>query len=165
MKRLSSIVRDNDIRYFQTPNGEIQFPLNLNEITYASHIDLENGLYSPREYNDEPSEFPTINELIASGKLIEKKYVEEVELYTNSFSKRTQYKKWQQFFKERGFNVTIDALKHNHNCWLMDSKSGYRDEENNYFLFTPCGCNPLSFTATRLDEHFDWQETYGEFFD
>lgn len=165
MKKLSSIVRDNDIRYFQTPNGEIMFPLNLNEITYRSHIDLENGLYSPREYDEKPSEFPTINDLIKSGELIEKEYVDKVCLDTNSFNKRSQYKKWQQFFKESGFNVTIEALKHNHHCWLMDSKSGYRDEENNYHLFTPCGCNPLSFTATRLDEHFDWQETYGEFFE
>lgn len=53
-------------------------------------------------------------------------------------------------FREKGFNVTEKALAHNYHAWLNDLKSGYLDEENGYFLFTPCGCNPLSFYAERL---------------
>lgn len=64
-------------------------------------------------------------------------------------------------FKEHGFNVTIEALRHNFNAWRADLKSGYRDEENGYHLFTPCGCNPLSFRCSSLEEDCkDWQITY-----
>lgn len=63
-------------------------------------------------------------------------------------------------FKAHGFNVTTEALYHNAYWWSDDYKSGYRDEENGYHLFTPCGCNPLSFTASELVEGADWQKTY-----
>ena len=39
-------------------------------------------------------------------------------------------------------------------------KSGYRDEKNGYHLFTPCGCNPLSFRVSSLEPELDWQITY-----
>lgn len=161
MKKLSEIKRGNDIRYFKAKEGSIEFPLNLDNIKYNSHIDLKQGLYATF---GEESSLPTINDLIADGSLIECKYVEEVELLLG-FPKRPSYKKWQKYFADKGFNVTFEALVHNYNCWCLDSKSGFRDEENNYHLFTPCGCNSLSFTATRLDGNFDWQETYGDFFD
>ena len=42
-----------------------------------------------------------------------------------------------------------------------DYKSGYCDDTNNYHLFTPCGCNPLSFRATSLPTQCGyWQYTY-----
>lgn len=65
-----------------------------------------------------------------------------------------------QEFKEHGFNVTENAIWHNYTAWLVDAKSGYRDEANGYHLFSPCGCNPLSFRVTSLDKRLDWQETY-----
>lgn len=160
MKKLESIKRSNYNTYFITTDESLIFPLNLDEINYLSHIDLENKEYLEGK-GEVKSDLPTINQLIASGKLIERLYVEEVALYTRKFPQRPSYKKWMEYFKARGFNVTREALKHNYEAWWLDSKSGYRDEENNYFLFTPCGCNQLSFRATRLDDYLDWQETYG----
>jgi len=64
-------------------------------------------------------------------------------------------------FKKQGFNVTKEAILHNWNAWGRDLKSGYRDDENGYHLFTPCGCNPFSLRATTLEDCcHDWQKTY-----
>lgn len=63
-------------------------------------------------------------------------------------------------FHKRGYNVTEDAIIHNLTAWRKDLKSGYRDDANGYFLFSPCGCNPLRFNATKLMEGLDWQKTY-----
>lgn len=64
-------------------------------------------------------------------------------------------------FKEHGFNVTKEALLHNYYAWCGDYKSGYRDDENGYHLFTPCGCNPLRFSCTSLEYGCKiWQKTY-----
>jgi hypothetical protein len=64
-------------------------------------------------------------------------------------------------FKANGFNVTKEALQHNYDAWKKDYKSGYCDDTNNYHLFTPCGCNPLSFRATSLHPQCGyWQYTY-----
>lgn len=77
--------------------------------------------------------------------------------------------RWQDFscqdvideFREHGFNVTGDAIMHNFAAWRADFKSGYRDEENDVFLYTPCGCNDLRFNATHLQDGCeDWQQTY-----
>lgn len=163
MKDLNAIVRSNDNRYFRTPDNSISFPLNLDELDYMTPIGLEHGRYAERfEYRKyEECDYPGINTLIEQGKLIECLYSEEYEVNTDKFPCRCPYKRIIEEFKANGFNVTREAIKHNYEAWSVDCKSGYRDEENNYFLFTPCGHNPLSFTATRLDEHLDWQETYG----
>lgn len=63
-------------------------------------------------------------------------------------------------FAENGFNVTEEAIMHNYKCWKGDFKSGYRDDENGYHLFTPCGHNPFSLSATTLVKGLDWQTTY-----
>lgn len=64
-------------------------------------------------------------------------------------------------FKEHGFHVTVDAIMHNYAAWCADFKSGYRDDENDVFLFTPCGCNDLCFNATHLEKDCEgWQQTY-----
>ena len=63
-------------------------------------------------------------------------------------------------FADNGFKVTPQAIWHNYDSWVGDLKSGYRDEQNGYHLFTPCGCNPLSFRATNLMDCLDWQTTY-----
>jgi hypothetical protein len=62
-------------------------------------------------------------------------------------------------FEANGFNVTEEAIIHNFEAWKSDYKSGYKDESNGYFLFTPCGCNALRFNATELTDE-DWQKTY-----
>ena len=64
-------------------------------------------------------------------------------------------------FEEAGFKVTKKAILHNFYAWSGSLKSGYRDESNGYHLFTPCGGNPFSLSATTLHELCrDWQTTY-----
>ena len=71
------------------------------------------------------------------------------------------FKKIAEIIKVKsGFEVSIDGLKHNYACWLIDEKSGYRDEKNGVHIFTPCGCNPLSFRVSTLEDGLDWQKTY-----
>lgn len=64
-------------------------------------------------------------------------------------------------FAKKKFYVTEEAIFHNFEAWLKDMKSGYRDEEHGYHLFSPCGCNPFSLYATELTygEEY-WQKTY-----
>lgn len=62
-------------------------------------------------------------------------------------------------FAKNGFQVTREAVLHNYDAWLYDFKSGYLDEENGYFLFTPCKCNPLSFRVETLNGE-SYQKTY-----
>ena len=69
-------------------------------------------------------------------------------------------KKIKKEFKEHGFKVSTDAIMHNFETWNSGFKCGYRDDANGYHLFTPCGGNPFSLTATSLDEKCDWQTTY-----
>jgi hypothetical protein len=63
-------------------------------------------------------------------------------------------------FKEHGFNVTEHAVLTNFANWQSGYKCGYRDDANGYHLFTPCGLNPFSLTATTLVDGVDWQKTY-----
>lgn len=65
----------------------------------------------------------------------------------------------QKAFAEHGFNVTSAAIWHNFYAWNTDYKSGYRDDENGYFLFSPCGCNQLRFHVEALNGK-DYQLTY-----
>lgn len=53
-------------------------------------------------------------------------------------------------FKNNGFKVSEKVILDNYFAWKNDLKSGFRDNRNKYHLFTPCGCNPLSFRATTL---------------
>lgn len=93
-------------------------------------------------------------------------YVDEYEIFPKGFESDSQHPENLPYdeiiaeLTENGYNVTRQALEHNYNAWLADYKSGYRDEENGYFIFTPCGCNNLYFNVTKLDDHFDWQYTY-----
>ena len=139
-------------------------------LCYDAKVDLEKGLFlsiaDGKEYKE--STLPTINDLVELGKVvegtcIEKKYnifLQDVDRFGCELT-MTDLKKIQKEFKENGFNVTLKALKYNYSSWLGDLKSGYRDEKNGYHLFTPCGCNPLSFSATTLHPKCeDWQQTY-----
>ena len=117
---------------------------------------------------DEPiivdGEVTTLNDLKANGKGKEVFPYEKYDINDIKRAKSLSDKdllRIQRRFKKNGFNVTFEALFHNYHAWFMDMKSGYRDEENGYHLFTPCGCNPLSFRATTLcDNCKDWQKTY-----
>lgn len=64
-----------------------------------------------------------------------------------------------KLFKEYGFKITKEMIYHNATAWVGDYKSGYRGVSCH--LFTACGCNPLSFTATRLKaKDKSWQIIY-----
>lgn len=64
-----------------------------------------------------------------------------------------------KFFKEHGFNVDAEGIIHNVKAWERDYKSGWLDEANSVFLFSPCGCNPLRINASEFVGE-SWQETY-----
>ena len=57
-------------------------------------------------------------------------------------------------FHEAGWQVTERAIVHNFEAWQHNLRSGYRDDRNGYFLFSPYGCNPLRFNASKI-ERFD----------
>jgi hypothetical protein len=111
---------------------------------------------------------PTLNDLESEGKgrwvfaYDTLSYVDE----TLSFCRCEEIDKFKPYlvkkwFEERGYKVSIKAIKHNFNAWLADAKSGYRDNKNGYHLFTPCGCNALSFHLTTLHPAAkEWQKTY-----
>lgn len=155
---------------FELPNGKW---VNLFPHKYSAKVDLTNEMYilESDEEEYETSTLPTFNDLVSEGivkvvSCIERKYdINNIPLNSSSrdfveLDTKT-IKKILKEFKDNGFNVTQRALIHNFSAWLGDMKSGYRDEENGYFLFTPCGCNPLSFRATTLHPKCaDWQITY-----
>jgi hypothetical protein len=62
--------------------------------------------------------------------------------------------------KKHGITVSQRGLAHNYLAWCRDEKSGYRDEKNGVHIFSPCGCNPLSFRISTLVDGLDWQDTY-----
>ena len=122
-------------------------------------------------FNPETFEFPydgvnaiCLNDLAKQGKC------EEVQCYRMydidfpcKFKKLTPkvMKDIIEKFKAHGFNVTKKAVQWQYDNWSSDLKSGYRDEENGYHLFSPCGCNPFSLRATTLHPLCaDWQTTY-----
>lgn len=85
--------------------------------------------------------------------------VENGSCTVDSFRNGLSYEKVAAAFKRNGFNVTEEAICHNFRAWEADLKSGYLDKENGYFLWTPCGCNPLSFYAEKLNNK-EYQKTY-----
>lgn len=109
-----------------------------------------------------PEGYTTLNNLKAQG-LGETVYCYDEYEIMAGWPKRMSKKRVKAIcdeFKEHGFNVTPVAVMHNYEAWCRDYKSGYRDEENGYHLFSPCGCNELRFSATTLDDRMDWQNTY-----
>lgn len=174
MKKLIDIPQSSYDALLYTKGDKVTFYMNFKEISYDTPINLKDGTYL--EYGEWdryaktpklPKGFVTINELKAKKKLLERSFTNEFQLvvrnYKNLFLKngKLSYARIRRIFKRHGFDVTDKALEHNYGCWRDDLKSGFRDEENGYHLFTPCGCNPLSFTATKLNGKCDyWQKTY-----
>lgn len=109
-----------------------------------------------------PEGYTTLNNLKAQGLGETVFCYDEYDImagWPKSMSKK-KVKELCDEFREHGFNVMPVAIMHNYGAWLSDRKSGYRDEENGYHLFSPCGCNELRFSATTLDDRMDWQDTY-----
>ena len=154
------ILTEPTLRYFIFPNGQIA---DVYALRYDAKVDLDNMAFSRIGDDDyKKLNLPTINDLkdiIKEGSCIERQY--NIFLPEKQSLSEQDFKDIQKEFAGNGFNVTIHALKHNYQAWLCDMKSGYRDEKNNYHLFSPCGCNPLSFRASTLHHQCkDWQQTY-----
>ena len=155
-----------DGRYFI--HAQSGTPLFL-QVWYGHRLDLKNMLVTEsREEIPLRPDLPDLNQLVREGYVLEATIYRCHDIDPEAFRDNRNCPpftgKWvREFireFKEHGFNVTREALVHNFSCWIGDLKSGYRDEKNGYHLFTPCGCNPLSFRATSLEPELDWQETY-----
>lgn len=144
---------DNFSFWLETSDGR---KLNV-PYKYDNRIDLENlVLYGYKETDF----YPEINELVAKG-IVKFAYpYKQVNYNFKTHRNKINVETIIKFFKKNGFNVTKEAILHNFNAYLCDMKSGYRDDVNDYHLFTPCGCNPLSFRLTSLNKNCDWQETY-----
>lgn len=140
------------------------------EITYGTPIDLKNEIqYLNEKEIPEGVETTTINDILKKNEgeavfCYKSKDVEYNELFGHSknpvkvLTPRAR-KKIINEFRKAGFKVTDEAILHNYHAWCGDMKSGYADEENGYHLFSPCGCNGLSFSATEYCG-LDWQKTY-----
>ena len=157
--------REQTTRGEQLPDGRI---VNIYRTDGTIHrydlaFDLQTGdLYPEGEH---PEGTVTLNELSAQGKLKAVQCYDECEYNTNKYIWEIKIndrliKKVQKFFKEHGYNVTDEAIRHNLNAWVLDCKSGFRDDINGYHLFTPCCHNPLSFRLSTLHPKCDWETTY-----
>lgn len=117
-----------------------------------------------KSYTDEweTCDWPTLNQLRASGVDVRDGFPYrsyDIDLPGVRVLTPKRARKIVEEFKANGINVTLDAVMHNYAAWLADFKSGYRGED--FHLFSPCGCNDLSFRATTLDPSCeDWQTTY-----
>ena len=140
--------------YFLPWNWEIK--VNLDNLTYLLPWGDDKAEW-------EASPLPTLNMLKAMGHNVEEgKPYKEYEIdFPAGYRELTPEKAHDivdEFFAH-GIPVTLDAIMHNYAAWKQDWKSGYRGED--FHLFTPCGCNPLSFRATTLHPSCEnWQTTY-----
>jgi hypothetical protein len=154
-----------DGRYFLRASDDTPMYLPL---WYGNRLDLDGLLLFSGNEIDEHPEWPDLNDLIRDGKVKEATIYRHHEIILPQFTgcydgpDLTEYRirKIRKEFREHGFNVTRKAIAHNYSCWFSDLKSGFRDTKNGYHLFTPCGCNPLQFRATSLEDDLDWQTTY-----
>ena len=130
-------------------------PFNPETGEMLDYIDNDKGML--------PKGFTTLNRLKREGNGTEVKCYEEYQVFLGENPKMDdkQIAKIIAEFEDAGFKVTEKAIFHNFYAWTGSFKSGYRDEENGYHLFTPCGGNPFSLSATTLHELCsDWQTTY-----
>lgn len=147
-------LRKPSSRCFMTNDGRL-----FDFMRYDTKVDLEHGycigIDSGITYK--LCKFKTISELVKDDIVYECVPYRE---YTISPTTRPiNFDAIVSEFKANGFNVSKVALIHNYNAWLNDYKSGYRGKD--FHLFSPCGCNPLRFSATTLHATCtEWQQTY-----
>lgn len=148
---------------YQLPDGRIidqTKPDGTFALRYDRAFNLQTGEVFPEGVHPEGS--VTLNALRGQGGKTVHCY-DEVDLnYSNKYVLTAQgLKNIQKRFAKKGYNVTREAILHQYEAWRWGGKSGYRDEENGYHLFTPCGLNPFSLRLTTLHEKCaDWQITY-----
>lgn len=139
-------------------------------LRYDEPLDLDKGVFG-KDAGEEHKDV-TLNNLKKQGK------AQEVCCYDSCDYDTEKLRPWgglpekeilsqkfvleiQKFFFDKGYKVTKEAIIHQLSAWNADLKSGYRDEENGYHLFSPCGCNPLSIRLSSLHPLCeDWQITY-----
>ena len=156
------ILETPSFRYHILPNGAM---VDVYAVRYDCKVDIDNLKYlSIADNGYKECTLPTFNELYANGTLTKEGtcIANKYDYYTDKTRlSSTDIDDIIREFKDNGFTITKEAILHNYDAWLCDEKSGYRDEENNYHLFSPCGCNPLSFRASTLHKECDdWQTTY-----
>ena len=134
------------------------FPIDLETMTYESRLADESkgevSLNTLRERKIVAGEVKCYDEC---------NYHRDIypEAFTCPEQERLEIDRIVKFFNGNGYAVSRDAVEHNFNAWLHDMKSGYRDDQHGYHLFTPCGCNPLSMRLSTLHTLCeDWQTTY-----
>lgn len=152
---LEDLKENGSGRYFEVVETGEQFPMAL---SYETLVDLDRMTCC--DSGD------TLEALIAEGKVVEKSYIERECLFALPEHQERiiahggdLFDYIKEYFHENGFEVSIDAIRHQYDSWSADVKSGYRGED--YFLRTPCNCNPFTITAMTLsDKCSSWQKTY-----
>ena len=132
--------------------------------------EIDNTFYPRKKYKGKdglpdyaPDGYTTLNNLKAQGNGNKVHCYDEYDIDLGDNPNMTERRIMAiiKEFEEAGYKVTKEAILHNHHAWMNDMKSGYRDEENGYHLFSPCGCNPFILRATTLHPLCaDWQTTY-----
>lgn len=152
-------------------NGETTLALRFDTPFNLETGEIDNTFYPPKEYKGKdglpdyaPEGFTTLNNLKAQKLGHDVFCYEEYCVNLGEHPRLigdNDIKPIIAEFEEAGFKVTKDAILHNYYAWAASLKSGYRDEKNGYHLFTPCGGNPFTLSATTLHELCsDWQTTY-----
>ncbi len=167
MKKIRFVKERSDAQWiFKMNDGRMIEIMNLKGemvIRYDTPFELNTGIIYPKG-----SKVPKGVKLITLNDLAEAKMGDTIYIYDEyevmvGYPRTMSEKRIERIcnkFRKNGFNVTPDAIKHNYHAWLGDLKSGYRDEQNGYHLFSPCGCNALRFSATNLLPCLDWQTNY-----
>lgn len=143
------------------PNNPIFNPSPRFAILYDTPFCLETGEIYDRQ--NAPKDATSLNDLVrlGLGKTVYCYDSFDVDLGWVRSMTQNRVDKICRAFKKKGFNVTPEAVWHQYNEWRCGFKSGFRDEDNGYHLFTPCGGNPFSLRATTLHKYCtDWQKTY-----
>lgn len=152
--------------WFETKKGHRFIGYLMFDVIYSDKINITKNkieIFTENNRNYKKFQYPTLYDLCQNKTIIMKKSYKEyrMKLGFSTILSDDRIEKIIKTFHKKGFNITKEAIWHNYIAWQGDYKSGYRDDNNNYHLFTPCGCNPLSFTATSLcNESTDWQITY-----
>ncbi|MBQ8713109.1 MAG: hypothetical protein IJ551_09880 [Prevotella sp.] len=158
METIRTTRQASDSHWFVIEGKEYFLPWN-----WENKVNLQTMQYV-KSHTDEwkTCDWPTLNQLRGSGVDVRNGFpYREYDINLPDVRVLTPEKAHDivEEFKANGFNVTLDAIMHNYAAWNADFKSGYRGED--FHLFTPCGCNPLSFRATTLEPSCeDWQTTY-----
>ena len=148
---------------YQLPDGRIIDLLDAEgffALKYDRAFNLQTGEVFPE--GKHPDGSVTLNDLNHQGGKTVHCYDEVVLNYSHRYVLSPGgLKIIQKRFAKKGYNVTKEAIQHQYDCWKWGGKSGYRDEQNGYHLFTPAGVNPFSLRLTTLHEKCsDWQKTY-----